>query len=131
VVTRAWLEDIIGEHLSLSPFPVPRLQDVIITEFEKDLGGTAGSERLFRTSRRQFGRFVDAWVFNYPDDAQRARFSQVAKIGSLDRSLGPRFVLRDESGKQLWLSECNTGFGGQGPAGSARVLDSAGFVGCY
>ncbi|MBJ8031922.1 hypothetical protein [Bacillus cereus group sp. N21] len=38
----------------------------------------------------------------------------------------PNFVLRDRTGKEMWFSNLNCGYGGEGPSGSSTVIQSLG-----
>jgi|SRR5664279_512541 len=96
-------------------------------------GDTYASIAFYEKHKKEFGQFVEAWVFdpNGTDEASLLGFFDVSPWQQNRRdhppsAASPNFVLIDESGDQLWLSGAAI-MGGTGANGAVRILYDAGF----
>ena len=93
-------------------------------------GVTRVSLRTWKMTRPLYGEFTEAlcsrtWAFRRYDLAvQRTVDGEYLPKSATD---GPGLVLIDESGSELWLSGCMSGYGGEGVAGTGYILRAEGF----
>jgi hypothetical protein len=91
-------------------------------------GITRLSLRVWRETRPLFGIFTDAYC-TFTSGFRRFQLEAQNDDGAYvvlaaDR---PRLILADDSGSELWLGGCVSGYTGEGAAGTGFVLATEGF----
>lgn len=88
-------------------------------------GNTLQCKEFFKKHRHELDDIIAIYIYFDKFDAILDNFyieSPSENYNELHRLYNPYFVLRDITGKELWLGGCNCGYGGVGPNGSAAIL---------
>lgn len=89
-------------------------------------GVTQKCLKFFEDNIDKMGEIQSIFIFFDSIDAVLNNFylpSEQVRYGELKYIQVPHFILRDTEGKEMWLSGCNAGYGGEGPNGSRRILN--------
>lgn len=89
-------------------------------------GSTRKSINFFKENRKNIGEIIAIFVYFEEYDAAMDSFyipSENERYGDLRIINAPHMVIRDISGREIWLGGCNSGYGGEGPHGTIRILN--------
>lgn len=101
------------------------IDDKIVGPLFDNEGNTRGSLAFYRQHISEFEDIIAIYIFFNDSDAALNNFyipSNRYYYGDLRFCNVAHMVLRDSSGKEMWLGGCNCGYGGEGPHGSAQIL---------
>lgn len=93
-------------------------------------GITRDNVKFFWDNISQLDELLSISIYKYKIDAVFDNHfipSSLEKYGELEHVINPYFVARDINGREIWLSGCNAGYGGEGPHGSYTILKELGF----
>ncbi|MFZ5642522.1 MAG: helix-turn-helix domain-containing protein [Bacillota bacterium] len=93
-------------------------------------GSTRKSKEFFENNRSLMGDICAIYVYFDEIDAALDNFflpSSSSRYGNLHHVETPGLILKDTTGKEMWLGGCNCGYGGEGPHGSEYILKQLGF----
>ncbi len=102
-------------------------QNHVISEYS---GVTRKSLIFFEENINKFDEIIALFIYFEDFDSILDGFYSLSEhfsFGELKALENPTFVLRDKNGRELWLSGCNCGYGGEGPHGSITILEKLGF----
>ena len=93
-------------------------------------GSTRKSIEFFLENRNRLGPIRAAYVYFDDIDAAMDNYFEISethRYGELKQLEIPHLILQDVDGSEMWFDSCNCGYGGEGPNGSAKILDLCGF----
>lgn len=88
-------------------------------------GSTQRSISFYKENISKLGEISAIFIFFDKYDAALDNFyipSEDERYGDLRFIDVPHMIIRDITGKELWLGGCNCGYGGEGPHGSISIL---------